>query len=82
MTTKDITRYYEFVAAMGTDGGELGPRPLTLHADGEKMNWNMCNKKYCVLSEICDRTEKSGYAEWLLGVMDSDKVREIGVEDK
>lgn len=58
----DIGRYYEYVSKMAEDR-QLGPRPLTLHANGEKMNYTDC--QYCPLRTTCDTYETVGYSEWL-----------------
>lgn len=62
VTTSDITRYFEYVSTMQTSK-QLGPRPLTISATGEKENYSNCG--YCPLQEICDRYEDGGYTEWL-----------------
>jgi hypothetical protein len=62
VTTGDIERYYEYVAEMSTKR-ELGPRPLTIDAHGEKLNYKDCS--YCSIQSVCDTHEKSGYETWL-----------------
>lgn len=64
ITTADIERYFEFVSRMA-EKQELGPRPLTLDAAGEKANYSTCN--YCPLQNVCDSADKSKwtYSKWL-----------------
>lgn len=63
VTTQDIEAYYEFVSQIEATGN-LGPRPLTVDSQGNKKNWRMCDKKYCILSDTCDQYERS-YTSWL-----------------
>lgn len=61
----DIVRFYETAATLAT-ASDLGPRPTTVDAHGDKLNYKDCN--YCSLSTTCDAFEKRGYAEWLAEV--------------
>lgn len=65
ISNTDIERYYEYVSKM-EEAQVLGPRPLTLHASGKKMNYTDC--QYCKLASTCDAFEKQGYAKWLAEV--------------
>lgn len=62
VTTQDIERYYEYVSTMA-EKKELGPRPMTIDAHGEKLNYKDCS--YCVLQSTCDSHEDLGYEQWL-----------------
>lgn len=64
VSVSDILRFYEFVAAMGTEK-QLGPRPLTASASGEVAKyWSMCEARYCPLAGVCERSE-ANYDKWL-----------------
>lgn len=65
ITTQDIERYYTYVAEMG-EKKNLGPRPMTIDAHGEKLNYKDC--AYCPLQKTCDENEKLGYDKWLEAV--------------
>lgn len=62
ITTQDIERYYEFVSTMG-ETKTLGPRPMTIDAHGEKLNYKEC--AYCPVQKHCDAHESAGYDTWL-----------------
>ncbi len=64
VTLKDIERFFEFASQMGSTG-LLGPRPLTIDAHGNKLNYTDCS--YCPIKGICDSADKqdSTYVEWL-----------------
>lgn len=62
ISTADIERFYEFLSTMGSRK-ELGPRPMTIDAEGREKNFSKCN--YCTLKPICDTQEKKGYDAWL-----------------
>lgn len=59
----DIERYFEYVSGMGGENPDLGPRPLTINPQGEKLNWTDCS--YCPLQKTCDQYESTGYENWL-----------------
>lgn len=63
ITISGIKKYYETVALM-TDRQGLGPRISSLKADGSKMNWDKCDRKYCEFAEVCDVYEHE-YERWL-----------------
>lgn len=63
VTTHDIERYFQYLSTMD-EKKDLGPRPMTLDAVGGKESYDMCGAKYCPLSGICDKHEKS-YDVWL-----------------
>lgn len=64
----DINRFYEFVSTMQSEK-KLGPRPKTVKANGkEEIGWNMCQARYCALSETCDKHE-SNYDNWVSNVL-------------
>lgn len=58
----DIERYFEYVSTMA-EKKQLGPRPVSVAANGEKLNYTAC--QYCPLQAVCDSSEQLGYAEWL-----------------
>lgn len=64
VTIQSVERYYEFVSKMAPNK-ELGPRPKSLDLHGEKLNYSVCDKKYCPLSATCDKFEDAGYEKWL-----------------
>lgn len=64
-TVGDLERYYEYVSGMA-ETGDLGPRPMTLDAQGGKLNYTDC--QYCPLQEVCDKNEEGGYKKWLTAV--------------
>lgn len=70
VTVQDIERYYEFVSTMA-ETQTLGPRPMTIDAHGEKLNYKDC--AYCPLQKICDETEELGYEQWLNAVKEKCK---------
>lgn len=65
ISTADIERFYEFLSTMGSRK-ELGPRPMTIDAEGREKNFSKCN--YCPVKPICDTQEKNGYDAWLQAV--------------
>ncbi len=65
ITVADIEGYYNYVAEMG-ERKQLGPRPMTLDAVGNKESYQMC--KYCPLQETCDKHETKGFDTWLAEV--------------
>lgn len=72
VSTTDIERFYELVSKMSTTK-DLGPRPLTLSADGKGKRFTNCS--YCPLNAICDsvdQTKKADpgeqYVQWLESV--------------
>lgn len=62
ITTQDIERFYTYVSSMAADK-QLGPRPMTIDAHGEKLNYKDC--QYCPLLGTCDKYESMGYDIWL-----------------
>lgn len=62
ITTGDIEEYYNYVAEMG-ERKDLGARPMTLDAVGNKESYKMC--KYCPLTATCDKFEDRGFDVWL-----------------
>lgn len=65
ISTVDIERYFNYVAEMGTTK-QLGSRPLTIDAFGEKLGYKQC--AYCPLQGVCDASENDGYDKWLASV--------------
>lgn len=65
ISTQDIERYYNHVAEMGSKK-DLGARPLTIDAFGEKLGYKQCG--FCPLQSTCDQYEESGYDTWLAAV--------------
>lgn len=61
ITIQDIERYYEYVSQM-TEKKELGPRPMTIDAHGEKLNYKEC--AYCPAQPTCDKYETLGFVAW------------------
>lgn len=70
ITVQDIERYYEYVSTMA-EKKQLGGRPMTIDAHGEKLNYTDC--AYCPLQKTCDETEQLGYDKWLEAVKDKCK---------
>lgn len=70
ITTADIEKYYSFVAEMPVSK-DLGPRPMTIDAHGDKLNYKDC--QYCPLQSTCDMHEDAGYDEWLKQVREKCK---------
>lgn len=70
ITTQDIEQYYTYVAEMA-EKKDLGPRPMTIDAHGEKLNYRDCT--YCPLQKTCDDFEGLGYDGWLKQVRDKCK---------
>lgn len=66
VTVQDIERYFEFVSKVG-ETGNLGPRPLTIDAQGKKKGYDLCSVQYCPLSATCDKHEKN-YPDWVAAV--------------
>jgi hypothetical protein len=62
ITTTDIENYYEYVSQMA-EKKDLGPRPMTIDAHGEKLNYKDCG--YCPLQKTCDEYEAKGFDTWL-----------------
>jgi hypothetical protein len=60
VTTADIEKYYEYISKMATDN-VLGPRPLTLDAEGTKLSFSICS--YCPLDKLCK--EEKIYDRWI-----------------
>lgn len=71
VTTKDIERYFEHAAMIGS-GGDLGPRPSAVDTLGNKANYSDCD--YCPLKLVCDKSDKDKsedkYVHWFTDVMD------------
>lgn len=69
ITTKYIENYFEFTSKIATSGN-LGPRPITIDAHGNKLGYSSCD--YCPLKKTCDESDKSKstYKEWLQKVKD------------
>lgn len=61
--TAGISDFYHYMADL-IDGKQLGGRPLNVDVNGEKLRWSLCDKQYCIYSEVCDRHE-SNYEKWL-----------------
>lgn len=66
ITTGDIQEFYEHVAEIGTSR-DLGSRPLTLDASGNKESYTMC--KYCPIQAECDTYDGDrDFDKWLNSV--------------
>lgn len=66
VTTKYIEEYFEKVSTMESTK-DLGPRPTTLGATGDKLNYKDCD--YCPLKATCDKYESKGYDKWVEEVL-------------
>lgn len=86
ITKQDLEEYYQYISTMA-EKKELGGRPMTLDAIGEKESYTMC--KYCPLGPksekntspfagICDSYEDKGFDRWLQEV----KKVQVGSEIK
>ncbi len=62
VTIGDIENYYEFVSAMA-EKKDLGPRPMTLDAQGTKLGYTDCG--FCPMKPVCDKYEDQGFDKWL-----------------
>lgn len=62
ISKQDISRYFEYVSKM-EENKELGPRPTSVDAVGDKLSYSVC--KYCAIKSVCDSTEKHGFEKWL-----------------
>lgn len=60
-----LIEYYEYLSKL-VETRKLGPRPLTLKADGNPENYSKCD--YCPLKKACDSSESMGFERWLLEV--------------
>jgi hypothetical protein len=71
VTRQDIEKYFEYVSTMETEK-KLGPRPSSINAAGDKLNYAVC--KYCPLQETCNTYEKKGFDAWFSAVQDFSQV--------
>jgi hypothetical protein len=46
-----------------TENKDLGPRPMTIDAHGEKLNYKEC--AYCPAQATCDKYETLGFEQWV-----------------
>lgn len=67
ITQKGIEDYYSLISAAEKED-KLMPRPVNKEADGERGGFDLCMARYCVLSGVCDRHEKSTLTAWLKDV--------------
>lgn len=65
VTKSDLEEYYEYISTMEARQ-DLGKRPMTLDAIGEKESYTMC--KYCPIQKVCDSFESKGFGTWLAEV--------------
>lgn len=65
-----LVDYYEFISKM-TETNELGERPKNMKYDGSKMNWSLCDERYCPLTKFCDKYEDKGVKAWLDAIKSS-----------